>query len=383
MAAARRDGAFLFCEARAPGRVNLIGEHTDYNDGLVLPLAIDRYCRVEATRREDRVLRVRSRERGEEIEVSLDAASPQRSWSDYPIGVAVLLEASGIRLSGADLTIASDVPPGGGLSSSAALEVAVAQALLGLVGIERDPIAIARICQRAENEFVGARCGIMDQMASLSARAGHALLLDCRSLAIRHVALPEAVRVVVVDSGVRHALASGEYNRRREECERAAAVLAGKRAGLHSLRDVTPADLAEVRRVLPEVLARRCRHVVTENARVEATARALESGRLDQVGELLSESHTSLARDYEVSCAELDALVRLARDAPGCVGARMTGGGFGGCTVNLVRVERVASFCEAVAAGYASESGSRPAIHVCLPSDGAAVAAAETEATRI
>jgi galactokinase len=382
MTAAHRDGA-LFCAARAPGRVNLIGEHTDYNDGLVLPLAIDRYCRVEATRRNDRILRIRSRDRGEEIEVSLDAASPRRSWSDYPVGVAVLLEASGIRLSGSDLTIASDVPPGGGLSSSAALEVAVAQALLGLVGIERDPIALARICQRAENEFVGARCGIMDQMASLSARAGHALLLDCRSLAMRHVALPAATRVVVVDSGVRHALATGEYNQRRQQCERAVELLAQKRPGLRSLRDVTPADLTEVRSGLPEVLSRRCRHVVTENARVEATAEALESGRLDQVGELLSESHTSLARDYEVSCSELDALVRIARDAPGCVGARMTGGGFGGCTVNLVRAERVASFCEIMAEGYASESGRRPAIHVCVPSDGAAVAAASAEATRI
>jgi galactokinase len=382
MPAARRDGA-LFCDARAPGRVNLIGEHTDYNDGLVLPLAIDRHCRVEAMRRDDRVLRVRSRERGEEVEVALDGASPRRSWSDYPVGVAVLLEASGVRLSGADLTIASDVPPGGGLSSSAALEVAVALALLGLAGLELDPIEIARICQRAENEFVGARCGIMDQVASLAARAGHALLLDCRSLEVRHVALPPTVRVVVVDSGVRHALASGEYNQRRHECERALALLAAKREGIRSLRDVTPGDLAEVGRRLPDVLARRCRHVVTENARVEATAGALESGRLDRVGELLSESHTSLARDYEVSCPELDALVRIARDAPGCVGVRMTGGGFGGCTVNLVRTERVDAFCAAVAAGYEAESGGRPAIQVCIPSDGAAVAAVEERPTRI
>ena len=382
MTAGPRDGA-LFCETRAPGRVNLIGEHTDYNDGLVLPLAIDRHCRVEAVRRTDRVLRIRSREQAEAVEIRLDGATPQRAWTDYPVGVAVALEQSGVQLSGADLTIASDVPPGGGLSSSAALEVAVAQALLALAGAARDPIEIARICQRAENEFVGARCGIMDQMASLAARAGHALLLDCRSLEVRHVALPQAVRIVVVDSGVRHALASGEYNRRREECERAVALLGEEHPGLRSLRDVAPGDLAAARRRLPDVLARRCRHVVTENARVEAMSRALESGRLDQVGALLSESHTSLARDYEVSCPELDALVRIARDAPGCVGARMTGGGFGGCTVNLVRAERIDAFLAAMAAGWEVETGGRPGIHVCVPSDGAATALQDDRPTRI
>jgi len=272
----------------------------------------------------------------------------------------------------ADLAIESDVPAGGGLSSSAALEVAVARALLALAGAERGEIAIARLCQRAENEFVGARCGIMDQLVSLSGRAGHALLLDCRTLASRHVALPESVAIVVVDSGVRHALAAGEYNRRREECDEAVRIIAVRRPEVVSLRDLTPADLGKLGDVLPPLLARRSRHVVTENARVTATAAALENGRLDELGELLGDSHASLARDFEVSSPELDLLVRLARGVPGCLGARMTGGGFGGCTVNLVRAERVAPFAEAVRGGYRREDGRDAAVYVCRASDGAA-----------
>jgi galactokinase len=357
--------------ARAPGRVNLIGEHTDYNDGLVLPIAIDRCCVVTATRRSDRVLRLRSREVDALAEVSLDGPSPRREWSDYPVGVAVMLEASGLRLPGADLTIASDVPPGAGLSSSAALEVAVAQALLALAGAALDPLPLAQLCQRAENEFVGARCGIMDQFVSVSARADHALLLDCRTLAARHVPLPEGVGIVVVDSGVRHSIAAGEYNRRRDECDEAVRVVAALRPGVHSLRDLTPADLADVGAVLPPSLLRRARHVVTENARVRTTATALENGRLEELGELLGESHASLARDYEVSSPELDLLVRLARDVPGCLGARMTGGGFGGCTVNLVQAERVAPFSAAIRSGYRRECGREAAVYVCRASDGA------------
>jgi galactokinase len=358
--------------ARAPGRVNLIGEHTDYNEGLVLPIAIDRSCCVTATRRADRVLCLRSREIDGAVEVSLDGAAPRRDWSDYPVGVAVALEASGIRLPGADLAIESDVPPGAGLSSSAALEVAVARALLALAGSERDEVAVARLCQHAENEFVGARCGIMDQLVSLSGRAGHALLLDCRTFGVRHVPLPPGLGIVVIDSGVRHAIAAGEYNRRREECEEAVRIIAARRPEVRTLRDLTPADLGKLGDVLPRLLARRSRHVITENARVTATAAALESGRLDELGELLGDSHASLASDFEVSSPELDLLVRLARGIPGCLGARMTGGGFGGCTVNLVRAEMVAPFAEAVRAGYRREGGRDAAVYVCRASDGAA-----------
>jgi galactokinase len=360
--------------ARAPGRVNLIGEHTDYNEGLVLPIAIDRACEVSAIRRDDRLLRIRSRELGETAEASLDRAVPRGHWSDYPVGVAVMLEAGGVRVSGADLAIESEVPPGAGLSSSAALEVAVARALLELAGTSLDEVSLARLCQRAENEFVGARCGIMDQFVSISGRAGHALMLDCRTLGARHVPLPESLRIVVVDSGVRHSIAAGEYNRRREECDEAVRLLAARRPRIRALRDLTPADLGKAAKLLPPVLARRARHVVTENARVEATAAALEDGRLGELPGLLSESHTSLTRDYEVSCAELDLLVQLAGDAPGCCGARMTGGGFGGSTVNLVRQEQVSAFAESVQSGYRRETGREAAVHVCRAADGACTA---------
>jgi galactokinase len=327
---------------RAPGRVNLIGEHTDYNDGFVMPAAIEFATYVEVTGRADRKLVAHSENYSETCEFDLDESDAQARghWSDYVRGVAVTLERAGHRLNGANLRIRSDVPIGAGLSSSAALEVATALALLRDAPMER--IALAQLCQRAENEFVGVRCGIMDQFSACHARAGQALLLDCRTLEYRFAALPPGVKLVIANTMVRHSLASGEYNRRRAECEEGAAYFG------RSLRDVTMAELQRAGRGLSEVVFRRCRHVITENARAVAAASALGHADLRAFGRLMDQSHRSLRDDYEVSCAELDGLVESAAGLPGVYGSRMTGGGFGGCTVSLVQEEYVEAFRKAV-----------------------------------
>ena len=359
---------------RAPGRANLIGEHVDYNDGCVLPLAIDRDCTVLAARRTDGRIRVHSREFGETAQIALDSARPgSRHWSQYVAGVAWALKELGVRVTGADLLIASDVAPGGGLSSSAALEVSTAFALAGLADAAIERVEIALACQRAENEFVGMRCGIMDQLAACFGKREHALLIDCRTLAVQPLPLDSArVRVVVANTMARHELAASEYNRRREECEEAVRRIAETRPAVRALRDVSWEEIAEMAASWPEPIRRRARHVTREIARVNAAAQALERSDYETFGDLMRQSHESLDRDYEVSCAELNLMVRLARELPGIYGARMTGGGFGGSTVNLVRADAAENVGRELARRYKAETGIHPEITLCRPADGAA-----------
>jgi galactokinase len=351
---------------RAPGRVNLIGEHTDYNEGYVLPAAIGLFCHVAAAPRDDRLIVVESEDVGRRIEWSIEEPdpTPRASWSQYVLGVAALLRRRDRRLRGATLLVSSDVPMGSGLSSSAAIEISAALALVDLSGLEVGTRDIARLGQQAETDFVGARCGIMDQFVATHARADHALLLDCRSLEHRHVPLPRDVCLVACNTMVRHSHAGGEYNRRRAECESGVARIAARFADVRSLRDVDAARLDACRADLPEAVFRRCRHVVSENARVLAFVAALEGSRGDQLAPLMAESHRSLRDDYQVSCAELDAMVEAAQDAPGSLGTRMTGGGFGGCTVSLVRGDTVDAFRSIVRERYAAATGRVPDVHV-------------------
>ncbi len=366
----RNAGAKVY---RAPGRVNLIGEHTDYNDGFVMPVAIDRYTQVAIKPRDDRKLCIHSQNFSEGIEFNLDQQKPRERghWSDYVLGVAVVLGQAGYALRGADLTIQSNVPIGAGLSSSAAIEVATALAMLENSDLELDRVQIAKLCQRAENEFVGMRCGIMDQFVSCLARAGNALMLDCRSLEYRLLPLPEDVRLVICNTMVKHELGASEYNTRRAECEAGVRHFANVRPDVRALRDVTVRDLEQERDKLPEVIYKRCRHVITENARVREAAGALERGDLRRFGALMAQSHRSLRDDYEVSSPELDTMVDLANQVEGVYGARMTGGGFGGCTVNLVAADRVEEFKRAVAPGYNRKTGHTPEIYVCSAAGGA------------
>jgi galactokinase len=357
---------------RAPGRVNLIGEHTDYNDGFVMPAAIDSYTWVAIAPRDDRALNVFSDNYSEGVEFDLDEAGQVRlgHWSDYVRGVAVIMGRAGHRVRGANLLIRGEVPIGSGLSSSAAIEVATGFALLEISGIDTDRLKLARLCQRAENEFVGTRCGIMDQFISCYGQAGRAVMLDCRSLDRKYLPVPESVKLVVCNTMIRHELAGGEYNARRADCEAGTRYLAKRMPGVSALRDVSPAELERYGSELPPVIYRRCRHVTTENARVIEAAAALERGDLGAFGLLMRESHRSLREDYEVSCAELDLMVDLARKAEGVFGARMTGGGFGGCTINLVRDDAVAEFKRTVADGYEKATGIKPEIYVCAAASG-------------
>jgi galactokinase len=357
---------------RAPGRINLIGEHTDYNEGFVLPAAVDLDARVAAAAREDRVVHLYAADLDAELEFRLDeVGAPAHDWRDYARGTALALEQAGHRLRGADLLLESAVPIGAGLSSSAAIEVVLAWALLDLAGVTPDPLAVARLCQRAENEFVGARVGIMDQFAACHGRAGHVLLLDCRSLAVRPIALPPGLLILVCDSMVKHTLASGAYNDRRAECEAGLLALQEIRPGICALRDVTMTDLEACRPRLSDVVYRRCRHVIGECARVLEAGSALERGDLVRVGRMLTASHASLRDDYEVSCGELDTLVAAATAQRGVYGSRLMGGGFGGSTITLLHPEAIDAVMAAVADGYQHAHGVRPWMRVCRTADGA------------
>ncbi len=357
---------------QAPGRVNLIGEHTDYNDGFVMPAAVGFYTWAAVAPRSDRRLVVHSQNFSERAEFLLDSlpGKGRHHWSDYVVGVATMLDEKGVRLPGANLLLQGDVPQGAGLSSSASLEVAVCSALLGIAGREMDMQDVALLCQRAENEFVGARCGIMDQFISSHGRRDHALLLDCRSLAYRLLPLRRDTRLVICNTMVRHSLALGEYNQRRAECESGVAALARHLPNVRALRDVSQ-DFATVSRHLPDTVMRRCRHVIHENARVLQAATALEKGDLEEFGNLMRQSHQSLRDNFEVSCPELDLMVELSTRVQGVYGARMTGGGFGGCTVNLVREDCVEPFTTAVGTGYEKATGTKPEIYVCFAANGA------------
>ena len=357
---------------QAPGRVNLIGEHTDYNDGLVLPAAIQFQTRVAIAPRPDRQLIVFSQNYSEQVKFELEElpAAARQHWSDYIIGVARQLVERGIRLQGANLLIHGDVPQGAGLSSSASLEVAVCRAFLELFAASMEGIDIAVLCQRAENEFVGARCGIMDQFVSVHGRKDHALLLDCRSLTYRHQPIPEQVRLVICNTMVRHSVAGGEYNQRRQECETAARFFAERGPDVKALRDVSLEDLHKYESGLSDNVRKRCRHVITENLRVAQAADALERRDVPLFGQLMNNSHIILRDDFEVSCSELDVMVKLASGIDGVYGARMTGGGFGGCTINLVESGTVETFQTKISEGYERATGHRPEIYVCTATDG-------------
>jgi len=376
---------------RAPGRVNLIGEHTDYNDGFVMPMALERAVRIVLAPHENGVVRLWSEQFAERAEFVLGQATPDEAphWLQYPMAVAAVLAEEGFDLRGFRGVIDGDVPVGAGLSSSAACEVASALALLVAARPETEPgpaaaVAeahgltgerLALLCQAAEHR-VGVRCGIMDQFISVHGRAGHAVVLDCRDLSHRPVPLPaEEAAVVVIDSGVQRKLTAGAYNERRSQCEDGAARLGEFDPAVESLRDVS-LDLFQAHAdALPETVRRRCRHVVTENARVVESVEALEAGEVERFGELVNASHDSLRDDYEVSGPELDLLVTIAREVDGVLGSRLTGAGFGGCTVSLVRPDAVETLRQAVLARYPAETSLQPRVWTSPAADGAAVEA--------
>jgi galactokinase len=354
----------------APARVNLVGEHTDYNDGFVLPLAIDRRVAVAAARRGDDLLRLVSLDKGERrLRLAEVGPGAVRGWAAYAAGPLWALQRDGAEVGGLDLVLGSDVPIGSGLSSSAAVECATLLAARDLYGGPDDPARLAAIAQRAENDVVGVPCGIMDQMAALACRAAHVLLLDCRSLEADQVPFAPAdagLALLVADTRVSHALADGAYAQRRGACEQAARVL-----GVPALRDATQAGLDTARDRLGELRYRRARHVVGENARVLEVAALLRAGRPEAIGDALSASHASLRDDYQVSAPELDTAVEAAL-AAGALGARMTGAGFGGCALALVPADAVADVGKAVAAAFADRGFREPALFAVRPADGAA-----------
>src|SRR5436190_5739198 len=376
--------------ARAPGRVNLIGEHTDYNDGFVLPVAIDLDVLVAMRRRPDRRARILAVNFGRRTEFPIDDIrhQPGERWSHYERGVALMLQRGGYHLGGFEAALSGNVPSGAGLSSSAAVEVATGTALKALFDLDIEPVQLALLCQKAENEFVGVNSGIMDQTISALGRRDNALFLDCRSLETRHVPIggsrvagqetsehaTEAagdVQIVVADTAVKRGLVDSEYNRRRAECEEALRLLRRHLPEIKALRDVSSDDLARYGGDLPEVVRRRARHVVTEDERVLASVEALSAGDLARFGRLMYESHTSLHDDYEVTVPQLDVMVAAAREVPGVLGSRMTGAGFGGCTVSLVQAGAVNEFVKHVPARYRAQTNVEPRIYVCRAVDGA------------
>ncbi|MEW5718310.1 MAG: galactokinase [Chloroflexota bacterium] len=363
---------------RAPGRVNLIGEHTDYNDGFVLPMALDRAVLIAARGRVARRVRMLALDfANARSEFSLDAPiehDDANKWSNYIRGVAWVLQARGFILPGLDLAIHGDVPRGSGLSSSAALEVCAATTFAEIGRLEISKLEIAQVCQNAENDFVGVKSGIMDQFISALARADHALLIDCRDLAYQNVPLPRGAQVVVCDTLKRRGLVDSEYNTRRAECEQAVRLLVAQLGKpLRALRDVSPEEFARGENALPRVVAKRARHVIAENARVLDAVAAARRDDLAAFGALMDASHASLRDDYQVSCAELDAMVEIARQQRGCLGARLTGAGFGGCTVNLVEESAVDAFIGDVARAYHARTGLLPQIFACRAMEGAGV----------
>jgi galactokinase len=358
---------------RAPGRVNLIGEHTDYNLGFVLPVALHLATFVARAPAPDGKLRICSEDRKESAEWAVSeigGLKPRRHWTDYPIGVAQELIRAGFAIEPGNLLIRSTVPEGSGLSSSAALEVSCALALLG--GRQMEPLELARLCQRAERGFVGMPCGVMDQYVSVFGREHAAICIDCRSLEHEVVRLPDGIEFVAVNTMVKHELSSSAYKERTEQCAAAVEIIGRSHPQVKSLRDVTPEMFEAAEAALPPVIARRARHVVTEDARVGQFMNACREGDVERMGELFEASHRSLQHDYEVSCDELDFLVDAAMGLDGVYGARMTGGGFGGCTVNLMRPEAVGPFREAIARLYRERFGLEPRIYPCYPSAGAA-----------
>jgi len=359
------DGVRVF---RGPGRVNLIGEHTDYNLGFVLPMALDMACLVAAAPSRDGKLHVYSQELQQSREwavADLAGLKPAKDWGDYVAGVAQQLVRAGFDVAPANLLIHSTVPVGSGLSSSAALETSTALALLA--GRAMDKLELVKLCRRAENEFVGMPCGIMDQYISTFGRESAAVKIDCRSLGHEIVTLPAGVEILAVNTMVKHELGQSAYRDRVRECAEAVAAI----GSVSSLRDVSVAAFEAAAERIPPVARKRARHVVTEDARVEAFVEASRRGDLAEMGKLFVASHRSLQRDYEVSCEELDFLVDTAVAIPGVFGARMTGGGFGGCTVNLVKPEAAGAFETGIRKAYQAKFGIVPLVYRCKPSAGA------------
>jgi galactokinase len=357
----------------APGRVNLLGEHTDYNDGFVMPCAIGFSTRVAISPRPDGKLVIRSEEFSEQLEFDLENL-PSRGngvWSDYVLGIAVMLGEIGHPTPGANLLVRGEVPIGAGLSSSAAIEVASALAFMSLNGTKLSLPEVARLCQRAENVFIGARVGIMDQFVSCLGKAGHALLLDCRSLEFKLIPIPEDVRLVICNTMVKHDHASGAYNRRREECDEGVKILIQWYPEARALRDISLQQLEKHAAEMPVTVYKRCLHVVTENQRVLEGGKYLAEGDVSRVGSLMLESHRSLRDLFEVSCRELDIMVEIAESLDGYCGGRMTGGGFGGCTVNLVKTADASRFAAQIAERYHAATGIKPDIYVCSAANGA------------
>ncbi len=354
---------------RAPGRVNLIGEHTDYNDGFVLPMAIDRTVWIAMRPRNDRRVLISSLEMTNVGSFSLDDLQRDGlEWYEYLKGTAWALSQEGHDLRGWEGVMSSDVPVGAGLSSSAAIEMATARAFAQIAGFEWKPVGMAKAGRRAENEWIGVNSGIMDQMASAACQAGHALFLDCRSLDYENIPLPPSVAVVVLDTATRRGNVDSGYNERFKQCQAAA-----RHFGVKALRDVTLQELLEKGAGLDEVVYRRARHVVTENQRVLDAIVAMRAGNVEQLGLLLDASHASMRDDFEITNDALNIMVSIARRQPGCYGARMTGGGFGGCAMALVNAGQAENFAATVAHEYQAESGLTPSVYVCHPSQGAEV----------
>ncbi len=367
-----RCGAAPAFVVRAPGRVNLIGEHTDYNDGFVLPMAIDRAIWIVLRAREDDRVRVASLDYETTAEFDLDALEKGQGWAEYLKGVAWALQEAGHKLHGWEGVMTGNVPRAAGLSSSAALEMAAARAFAAVSDFAWDPAEMAKLGQRAENQWVGVNCGIMDQMISAAGEADHALLIDCRSLATERAPLPPEAVVVVLDTATRRGLVDSAYNERRSQCEAAARFF-----GVPALRDVNLEEFRARADELDAITRRRARHVITENARTLRAVAAMRAGDADEVGRLMHASHVSLRDDFEVSSDALNAMVVSALEAPGCYGARMTGAGFGGCAVALVQAEAAEAFVAQAAAGYRARYRARtdiePNIYICRATDGAAL----------
>jgi len=353
---------------RAPGRVNLIGEHTDYNDGFVLPMAIDRAIWIALCPRQDNRFRIHSLDLGEDSDFRLDSLEKGEGWAEYIKGVAWVLQKEGYSLRGWDAVISGDVPLGAGLSSSAAVELATARAFSAACDFDWDPVLMAQLAQKAENQWVGVNCGIMDQMASSASKANHALFLDCRTLEIQYAPLPEKTAMVVLDTSTRHSLVDSAYNERRSQCEAAARFF-----GVKALRDVSLAEFEKRKHKMEDVVMRRARHIITEDQRVLDAIDAMRANDVVCLGKLFNASHASLRDDFEVTNDALNQIVEAAQEQESCFGARMTGGGFGGCAVALVREDSVEAFANAVSAAYKSKSGLDAKIYICKASGGASV----------
>ena len=356
---------------RAPGRVNLIGEHTDYNDGFVLPMAIDRAVWIALSPRADSQVRIRSLDLETDSAFDLHSLTKGEGWAEYPKGVAYELQKAGHVLKGFDAVMTGDVPSGAGLSSSAAVELATARAFATICNIKWDAAQMAKLSQKAENEWVGVNCGIMDQMASAASKEGYALFLDCRTLEYQHAPLPKNISVVILDTSTRRGLVDSAYNERRSQCEEAARWF-----GVKALRDVSVEDFERKTKEesgLSEIAARRARHIVTENARVLEAVEVMKAGNVKRLGELFNASHISLRDDFEVTNEALNQIVECAQEQPGCYGARMTGAGFGGCAVALVQEEKAEEFTHAVSAAYRQKSGLDASVYVCKASEGASI----------